>query len=85
MSTQLTVRKSGGSTIVSLPKLVLETLHIHAGTVMNLSIEDNRIILTSVNDPMTLEGLLENYSREDFVLTEEDHEWVHAKSKGKEF
>lgn len=84
MSTQITVRKSGGSTIISLPKVVLETLHLSIGAVMNLSLEDNRIVLTPANDTMILENLLEHCPTERFALTKEDFDWVHAKTKGKE-
>ena len=85
MTTRLTVRKSGGSVIISLPKTVLETLHLHVGSVMNLSLEDNRIILTPANDEMTLETMLKDCPAERFALTDEDKEWVGMKSKGKEF
>ncbi|OGT51866.1 MAG: transcriptional regulator [Gammaproteobacteria bacterium RIFCSPHIGHO2_12_FULL_42_13] len=84
MTAQLTVRKSGGSTIISLPKVVLETLKLHVGSVMELSLENNRIVLTPINEPMNLEDLLRACPSKKFALTDEDLEWVHAKNKGKE-
>lgn len=76
MSTRLTVRKSGGSTIISLPKTVLETLHLHVGSVMYLSLDHEKIVLTPANDSTTLEGLLAHCTKENFSITEEDREWV---------
>lgn len=85
MTTRLIVRKSGGSTIVSLPKVVLETLHLQVGSVIHLSLENNKIVLTPANDEQTLENLLCHCPKKRFVLTQEDCEWVRTKSKGKEF
>lgn len=85
MTTRLTIRKSGGSTIISLPKAVLETLHLHVGTVLLLSLENNKIVLSPMRDSMTLENLLSDCPKEKFSLTDEDHEWVRTKRKGKEY
>lgn len=85
MTTRLTIRKSGGSTIISLPKTVLEALHLHIGSVIYLSLDHKKIVLTPANDPTTLERLLMHCPKENFSFIEEDREWMRIKSKGKEF
>lgn len=84
MATRLTVRKSGGSVIVCLPKVVLETLHLHVGSVVNLSLQNNQIVLTPVREELTLEVLLKGSPKKNLALTDEDRQWVREKSKGKE-
>jgi len=44
----------------------------------------NKKIPKTETDPMTLEDLLRDCSAEKFSLTNEDREWVHAKSRGLE-
>lgn len=73
-----------GYAIISLPKVVLEALHLSIGSVMNLSLEDDKIVLTPANDATTLEDLLKACPSERFALSDEDLEWAHAKSRGKE-
>ena len=84
MTTKLTIRQSGGSAIVSLPMSVLKTLNLHAGSVMILSLENHKIVLTPASDETTLENLLINCKAKNFALTDEDLEWVTAKTRGKE-
>lgn len=84
MATRLTVRKSGGSVIVCLPKAVLETLHLHVGSVVNLSLQNNQIVLTPVREELTLEALLKGSPKKKLALSDEDKQWVREKSKGKE-
>lgn len=85
MSTRLTIRKSGGSVIVSLPKAVLETLHLHEGSIVNLSLMNNKIVLTPANDELTLESVLADSPKKKLKATTEDRAWMHDKSKGKEW
>ena len=84
MTTRLTVRKSGGSVIVSLPKVVLETLHLHVGSVMNLSLRNNQIVLTPIREDFTLEKILKDSPKHKLKLTDEDKQWLRSKSRGKE-
>jgi antitoxin component of MazEF toxin-antitoxin module len=46
--TQVTIRQSGGASIISIPKVILRTLVLDAGASLDLSIEDNKIILTPI-------------------------------------
>ena len=81
--TAISVRQSGGANIVSIPKAIVNTLGLQVGSKLDLSIENNRIILTPIKEN-ALEDLLAGSPRRCFALTEEDQEWVNAKSVGKE-
>jgi len=85
MSTRsIAIRQSGGANIVSLPKSIVQTLGLSVGSKLDLTLEDNRIVLTPVEDGLTLSQLLEGSSKSDFVLTKEDREWLDASPVGKE-
>ena len=82
--TTLSIRQSGGSSILSIPKVVLKILDLSVGSVLDLSVENNRIILTPVNHALTLDDLLKGSPKACFKLTEEDREWLYMPAKGKE-
>lgn len=82
--TALAIRQSGGANIISIPKAILKILGLHVGSKLTLSVVDTNIVLTPVSEKMTLENLLEGTSKESLQLTDEDHEWLNAKSVGKE-
>jgi virulence-associated protein VagC len=62
----------------------VQTLGLSVGSKLDLTIEDNRIILTPSEDSLTLEQLLADSTKSDFVLSEEDREWANATPVGKE-
>ena len=78
------LRQSGGATIVSIPKAIINALGLKIGSTLDLSIEDKKIVLTPEAKEMTLEALLSASPKECFALTEEDREWESASSVGKE-
>lgn len=82
--TRIAIRKSGGANIISLPKAVLKTLGLHEGSTIELSLDNNRIILTPVQEEPTLDDLLAGSPKEKLALTEEDKEWLDDKPVGKE-
>ena len=82
--TQIAIRQSGGANIVSIPKAILSTLGLQVGSSLELSIEDNRIILTPTSEEQTLEQLLAGSPKENLEMTEEDKEWIRATPAGKE-
>ena len=81
--TAISIRQSGGANIISIPKVIANTLGLRVGSKLDLSLENNRIILTPVEEN-TLEDLLAGSPGKCFRLTEEDQEWVNAKPVGKE-
>lgn len=80
--TQIAVRRSGGANIVSLPTAIVQALGLEVGSKLNLSVENNKIILTPVIE--SLEDLLAGSPRECFKITDEDREWIDAKLQGEE-
>jgi len=80
----IAIRQSGGANIVSLPKAILKTLGLHVGSKLELSLDENKIVLTPVEQTLTLETLLENSPKKHFHLTEEDREWLNMKPAGNE-
>ncbi len=82
--TQVAIRQSGGANIISIPKVILRTLALNAGASLDLSIEDNKIILTPIRESITLETILEGSPKSALRLTEEDLLWLNSSSVGKE-
>ncbi|WP_252178146.1 AbrB/MazE/SpoVT family DNA-binding domain-containing protein [Endozoicomonas sp. 4G] len=80
----IAVRKSGGASIVTIPKAVLKTLGITIGSRLNLSVEDNKIVLSPVKEELTLEALLERSPAERLAMTDEDKEWMDMLPAGRE-
>ncbi len=60
------VFKTGNSTVVSLPKEVLDDLGIKDGESVNLELdrEQHRVIITPVEKPVALEGVNEEFARQ---------------------
>ncbi|MDQ7048077.1 MAG: AbrB/MazE/SpoVT family DNA-binding domain-containing protein [Enterobacterales bacterium] len=82
--TSIAVRKSGGANIVSIPKAIIKSLGLRVGSKLDMSVKDNKIILTPIEDELSLESLLAGSPKECFKVAEEDREWIDAKPKGKE-
>ncbi len=82
--TTLNIRKSGGANIVSLPKKILETLGLHTGSTLNLSVEHNKIVLTPNNEEKNLNQLLNASPKEYLQLSADDKEWITEKPRGNE-
>ncbi len=80
----VSIRQSGGANIVSLPKSIVQALGLSVGSKLEVTLEDNRIILTPAEDSITLDELLADSKKEDFVLSVEDRVWVDAEPVGKE-
>jgi len=81
---RLSVRQSGGANIVSIPKAIVKTLGLEVGSKLDLSIKDNTIVLTPVNETSSLEELLAGSPKECFKVTPEDRDWIDALPVGKE-
>jgi len=82
--TKVAIRQSGGANIISIPKVILRTLALETGASLDLSIEDNKIILTPVRENLTLQTILDGSPKSALVLTEEDKQWLNSPSVGKE-
>ena len=81
--TAIAIRQSGGANIISIPKAIVKTLGLQVGSELDLSIEDNKIVLTPIRETR-LADLLAGSPKECFKVTEEDREWIDTKPAGKE-
>lgn len=82
--TQVAIRQSGGATIISLPKVILNTLHLQVGSTLELTLENNKIILSPVDQAPSLEVLLAGSPKSALVARDEDREWLDLPAVGKE-
>jgi len=82
--TAIAIRQSGGANIVSIPKAIVNTLGLRVGSKLDMSIKDNKIVLTPIEDELDLQTLLAGSPKECFKITQEDREWIDAEPVGKE-
>ena len=82
--TQVAIRQSGGATIISLPKVILNTLHLQVGSTLELTLENNKIILSPINQELSLEDLLVGSPQSALRLNEEDQQWLNMPARGEE-
>lgn len=82
--TTLTIRKSGGASVVSIPKAILKSLGLSVGSAIDLSIVDDKIVLAPTAGEMTLESLIAASSRGSLRPLPEDKEWLDRPSVGRE-
>ena len=82
--TAIAIRQSGGANIISIPKAIVNTLGLHVGSKLEMSIKDNKIVLTPIAEELDLQTLLAGSPKECFSVTEEDREWLDAKPVGEE-
>lgn len=79
-----TLRKVGGSVMVSIPPALLNETSLKIDMPVEISLTDDRCILISPRAPKyTLSQLLEE-CRGDFGQDDEDREWLDAPSAGGE-
>lgn len=79
----IVVRQSGGANIISLPKAIVKTLGLHVGSKLDLSLENNKIVLTPIVEALSLEDLLLGSLKSCFIVTDEDREWIDSTPAGK--
>lgn len=82
--TQVAIRQSGGANIVSIPKVILRTLALETGSSLELTIEDNKIVLTPIKEALTLESVLQGSPKSLLALVDEDQQWLNEEVVGKE-
>jgi antitoxin ChpS len=78
------LRKVGGSVMLAVPPAMLDMLHLRAGAVVGLAVEDGRLIVEPRARPRyTLDELL---AACDPLAepTREDREWLDAEPAGDE-
>lgn len=80
-----TLRALGGSVVMAVPKQILNMMRLDVGSVVELSLENGKLIVEPKHKPSyALSELLAQCNEENMLLTEEDHAWLNAKPIGKE-
>lgn len=83
--TTVTLRPLGGSVVLAVPKKILAMLHLSAGSKVEISVENDRLIVQAKTSPRyTLEELLAQCNDENMAITDEDRTWLDAAPVGKE-
>jgi antitoxin ChpS len=78
------LRKVGGSIMLTVPPAILDLLHLQAGSTVGVRVEGERLVIEAKPHPRyTLAGLLaaSNYSQPQ---PPEEREWVDAPAVGRE-
>jgi antitoxin ChpS len=78
------LRKVGGSIMLTLPPPLLDILHLRNGAKVGLSVVDGRLIVEPQQRPQyTLDELLAQ-CEPDSSITAEEREWLDTPPKGDE-
>jgi antitoxin component of MazEF toxin-antitoxin module len=78
-----TLRKIGGSTCITIPRVFLDRLELGAGTIVDISLDGSGLRIQPQKPVYNLDDLLAaTPSSRD--LTEEDRDWLDAEPEGKE-
>jgi antitoxin component of MazEF toxin-antitoxin module len=72
--TQVSIRKAGGVNIISIPPAISTQFGLESGSVITVTVENNRIILTPASTDSTLEELIAGSPKERLALIDEDLE-----------
>lgn len=81
MSCTATLRRSGGSVILSIPKVIVDSLAVDAGSVVELSMNGRSLSVTPAR--RTLADRLAA-SPKSPVAWQRDDEWLEDASQGRE-
>lgn len=81
----VTLRTLGGSVVMAVPKQILNMMHLGAGSLVDVNMENGRLVVEPKAKPRySLAELLAQCNEENMALTQEDREWLAAKPVGKE-
>ena len=78
------LRKVGGSVMLAVPPAILELLHLQAGTMVGLAVEDGRLVVEP--KPRRRYTMAELLAASDYSQPQspEEREWVDAPTMGRE-
>jgi antitoxin ChpS len=78
------LRKVGGSVMLAVPPVILDLLHLHAGTTVGLAVEGERLVIDpKVKPHYTLDELLDQCDA-DAPISREDRAWMNMAAAGRE-
>jgi antitoxin ChpS len=78
-----TLRKVGGSVMMTVPPSLLEELHLKPGAAVRMGVEAGRLIVQPEKPKYTLEELLAQCVG-DQEMTADEREWLNASAVGRE-
>ena len=78
------IRKWGNSAGTIIPVPMLEAAGIALGDKVNIEAKAGTLVMTLVDEPMTLEDLLADSPKKAFRMLEEDQDWTDVKLSGRE-
>ena len=78
------IRKWGNSAGTIIPVPMLDAAGIALGDKVNIEARAGTLLMTLVDEPMTLEDLLADSPKKAFRMLEEDQDWIDAKPSGRE-
>lgn len=81
--TTATLKRVGGSTMLTIPRDILDMLHLSAGTAMDMTVEQGKLILQPARKRFKLDDLLAECEPEA-PLSAEDRAWLDDAPKGNE-
>ena len=81
----VTLRNLGGSTVMVVPKKILNLVHLDAGSQVELSVENGRLIVEPRKRPhYTLAELLSRCRPSDLAPRRRDRSWLESSPVGGE-
>ena len=78
------IRKWGNSAGTIIPVPMLEAAGLALGDKVNIEAKAGTLVMTLVDEPMTLENLLADSPKKSVRVLEEDQDWIDAKPSGRE-
>ena len=78
------IRKWGNSAGTIIPVPMLDAAGIALGDKVNIEARAGTLIMTLVDEPMTLGDLLADSPKKSFRILEDDQDWVDTKPSGRE-
>ena len=78
------IRKWGNSAGTIIPVPMVDAAGIALGDKVNIEAKAGTLVMTLVDEPMTLEDLLADSPKKAFRMLEEDQDWIDAKPNGRE-
>ena len=76
------IRKWGNSAGTIIPVPMLDAAGIALGDKVNIEAKAGKLVMTLVDEPMTLGDLLADSPKKNFRILEEDQDWIDAKPSG---
>jgi len=79
------LRKVGGSVMLTIPRTLLDQLDLEAGARVDLAVSDGRLVVEPARKPKyTLAELLAVSDYAEVSPTDEDQAWIQAPAAGRE-